>query len=92
MRVSRRYSEILCIFRAAVFYSYILYSANYVRFCVLQCKDVAVRLQRHNNKGVGSSKAYVPWQLVYFEEYSSRAEASNRELEIKKKAESILNF
>jgi len=34
---------------------------------------------------VPSSKPYVPWQLVYYEEYSSRAEASSRELEIKKK-------
>jgi putative endonuclease len=65
---------------------------KYDRFYIGQCKDVAVRLQRHNNKGVPSSKPYVPRQLVYFEEYSSRAEASNRKLEIKKKAESILNF
>ena len=68
-----------------MFYTYILYSANYDRFYVGQCEDVTVRLQRHNDKGVPSTRPYVPWQLVYYEEYSSRAEASNRELEIKKK-------
>ena len=34
---------------------------------------------------VPSTKSYVPWNLVYFEEYNYRAESSAGELEIKKK-------
>ena len=42
-------------------------------------------LQRHNAKQVPSTKAYVPWKLVYTENYPTRSEASARELDIKKK-------
>jgi putative endonuclease len=80
-------------FTTTMFYTYILYSAKYDRFYVGQCEDVVQRLQRHNNKGVPSTKPYVPWQLVYYEEYSSRAEASNREREIKnKKSRKYIEF
>ena len=68
-----------------MFFTYILYSAKYDRFYIGQCEDVAARLLRHNSSGVPSTKSYIPWQLVYYEEYRSRAEASKRELEIKKK-------
>jgi len=34
---------------------------------------------------VASTKAYIPWELVYTELYSSRSLASNREKEIKNK-------
>ena len=82
-----------CILGVIMFYTYILYSATYNRFYIGQSEDIAARLQRHNNKGVPSTKPYVPWQLVYYEEYSSRALASNRELEIKrKKSRSYIEF
>ena len=68
-----------------MFYTYILYSAGFDRFYTGHCEDVALRLPRHNNRMVPSTKPYLPWLLVYYEEYSSRLEASNRELEIKKK-------
>ncbi len=68
-----------------MFYTYILYAAKYNRFYVGHSEDVGARLQRHNNKGVPSTKPYIPWLLIYYEEYATRAEASNRELEIKKK-------
>ena len=68
-----------------MFYTYILYTAKFDRFYIGQCKNIAARLIRHNNRVVPSTKPYVPWELVYYEEYSSRAEASNREVEIKKK-------
>ena len=68
-----------------MFYIYILYAKGFDRFYIGHCEDVALRLQRHNNRMVPSTKPYIPWLLVYFEEFVSRAEASNRELEIKKK-------
>jgi putative endonuclease len=33
---------------------------------------------------VTSTKPYVPWELVYFELYTTRAEAAARELQIKR--------
>jgi len=68
-----------------MFYTYILYSAKFDRFYIGQCEEVAAGLLRHNNGGVPSTKPYVPRHLVYYEKYNSRAEASKRELEIKKK-------
>ena len=67
-----------------MFYTYILYSASHDRFYIGHCEDVAVRLHRHNSRGVPSTKPYVPWLLAYYEEYPSKAEASNREGKIKK--------
>jgi putative endonuclease len=76
-----------------MFYTYILYSSNHDRFYVGHCENVATRLLRHNNKGVPSTKPYTPWQLIYYEEYATRAEASNRELNIKnKKSRKYIEF
>jgi putative endonuclease len=33
---------------------------------------------------VPSTKFFVPWSLVYYEEYTTRADAAGREMEIKK--------
>ena len=68
-----------------MFNIYILYSVKYDRFYIGQCEDVDKRLMRHNNKGVPSTKPYVPWQLVYTETFTSRSEATYREKEIKNK-------
>jgi putative endonuclease len=40
---------------------------------------------RHNDGRNTSTKAGVPWELKYSEIFDSRAEAMNRESEIKKK-------
>ena len=57
----------------------------YDRFYVGHCSDVQARLTRHNLKMVPSTRNYTPWNLVYYEEFDSRAEAGRRELEIKRK-------
>jgi putative endonuclease len=68
-----------------MFYLYILYSQNFDRYYVGHCEDLQKRLLRHNSKGVPSTKAYIPWKLVYTEKYNSRSEAATREKEIKNK-------
>ena len=68
-----------------MFSTYILYSASFDRYYIGHCENTTARLTRHNNKMVPSTKSYVPWNLVYYEEYTSRAGASKWELEIKKK-------
>ncbi len=43
-------------------------------------EDVVARLAAHNSGKVRSTKAYVPWELVYMEEFSTLREARAREL------------
>ena len=68
-----------------MYFVYILYSKNYDRYYVGHCENISIRLARHNNKGVPSTKFYIPWEFVYGEEFNSRSVASARESEIKKK-------
>ena len=76
-----------------MYYVYILYSKNYDWYYVGHCEDVGLRLARHNNKGVPSTKPYVPWELVYTENFISASSASAREREIKnKKSRKYIEF
>jgi putative endonuclease len=70
----------------------ILYSISHDRFYIGHCENIAIRVERHYKGQVRSTKAYAPWQLMYFEECTSKAAASRREREKNKKAEFILNF
>jgi putative endonuclease len=67
-----------------MYYTYILYSASFNRYYVGHCEDLILRLDRHNNKQVPSTKPYVPWIIVYSERYETRHEANTRELYIKR--------
>ena len=76
-----------------MYFLYILYSKNYDRYYVGHCEDVIIRLTRHNNRGVPSTKPYVPWELVYTENFVSRSSASLGEREIKnKKSRKYIEF
>jgi putative endonuclease len=68
-----------------MFYIYILYSESFNRYYVGQCEDIDARLKRHNNRGVPSTKPYVPWEMLYTETFATRAEATAREKGIKSK-------
>ena len=77
-------------YRAAIaaffmYYIYILYSEIYDRFYVGSAEDISSRFERHNKGMVKATKPYIPWLMLYFEEYSSRSEAMKREKEIKNK-------
>ncbi|MBI3586360.1 MAG: GIY-YIG nuclease family protein [Ignavibacteriales bacterium] len=61
------------------YFFYILRSKNDGRYYKGQTEDVEARLQRHNRGDSRSTKAGRPWELVYVEEYTSRAEAIRRE-------------
>ena len=66
-----------------MFFVYILYSSNYERYYVGQTNDLSDRLRRHNSGYVRSTKYYAPWELVYFEEFETRAQAMKRESALK---------
>ena len=67
-----------------MYFFYIIKSESDGSFYVGQSKNVQERILRHNNGHSKSTKGKIPWQLVYYESYKTRAEAVRRELAIKK--------
>jgi len=63
--------------------TYILYSSSFHRFYIGSTENITTRLILHNSKKVRSTSHYVPWELVYSENFQTRAEAYKRELQIK---------
>ena len=68
-----------------MYFVYILYSKTFDRYYVGHCEEMAARLGRHNAGQVTSTKPYKPWEVVYVEQFESRAAAAAREKEIKQK-------
>jgi putative endonuclease len=66
------------------YYTYILKSKRIDRFYIGSCQNLDVRLTRHNAGMSRSTKAFVPWEIVYFEEHSTKSDAIKREYYIKK--------
>ena len=66
-----------------MFYTYILKSLNNNSYYVGSCENVKVRFNLHNKGQVKSTKRYVPWKLMYKEEYKTLSEARKRETQIK---------
>ena len=64
-------------------YTYILYSPEFDKIYIGQTKDLQKKLAAHNSGKSHSTKSYVPWELVYYEEYASRSQAMKREKELK---------
>ncbi len=53
------------------------------RLYVGQTRDLLRRLMQHNSGEVKSTKAFMPWKLIYYQEFPSRAEAMRRERYLK---------
>lgn len=77
-----------------MFYLYILKSQKNGSYYIGSCKDINKRLNLHNKSLVKSTKRYIPWTLIYSEEYNTLSEARKREIQIKswKKRKSIENL
>ncbi len=61
------------------FYVYVLRSIKFERNYVGFTKDVEKRLLDHNSGRTKSTKPYKPWKIMFFEQFSSKAEALSRE-------------
>lgn len=68
-----------------MFKVYIIYSNFLDRYYVGSTANIYDRLFRHNNSGCKSTKSASDWTLVYSEEFETRFQAVQRELEIKGK-------
>ena len=66
------------------YYIYILRSKIIKRFYVGSCSNLELRLERHNTGMSRSTKGYIPWEIVYYEEFDNKTEAIKRERKIKK--------
>ncbi len=66
------------------YFVYILKSELCGRFYIGQTKDLNRRLIKHNSGQVKSTKAYLPWKLVYTEQFNNRSDAMKREVFLKK--------
>ena len=71
------------------YYVYILRSQSSGRYYCGQTSDLKRRLRQHNDPNYKLTKTTKrfsgPWELIWFEECASRAEALKRERQIKKR-------
>ncbi|MEZ5003427.1 MAG: GIY-YIG nuclease family protein [Chitinophagales bacterium] len=65
------------------YYVYVLKSTDNWRFYVGMTSKIERRLKEHNAGYTKSTKAYRPWDLVFFETFSTRIEARQREKYLK---------
>ena len=67
-----------------MFYTYIIYSKTLSKYYVGSCQNIQNRLDDHLNSRSKFTKSAKDWELKYSEEFSSRSEANQREIQIKK--------
>jgi len=69
---------------------YILFSETRDRFYIGSCANIESRLIRHNAGATPSTKTGRPWEVVYSEQFDSKAEALKRENYIKRMKSRVL--
>jgi putative endonuclease len=62
-----------------MFYAYVLKSVNYDFYYKGHCENLNKRLVQHNSGMTESIRSYIPFKLIYFEEFANRKEAIERE-------------
>ncbi|MBZ0204048.1 MAG: GIY-YIG nuclease family protein [Ignavibacteria bacterium] len=61
------------------FYTYIIKSKIIKRYYIGTCSNLELRLNRHNSGNSRSTKGYIPWEIVYSEEFENKSDAIKRE-------------
>jgi len=62
-----------------MFYTYVIKSIKKEYYYKGHCEDLDKRLKEHNSGMTESIRMYVPFTIVYFEEFRTRQEAILRE-------------
>jgi len=62
-----------------LYFVYILKSQKDFTYYYGSTKDISKRLETHNSGKVKYTKGHLPYKLLYFEEFSTRKEAMERE-------------
>lgn len=60
--------------------TYILKSLKFDKHYYGHTVNMTNRLKRHNQGKVKSTKAYLPWEVIYTEEFETKSEAYKREM------------
>jgi putative endonuclease len=66
-----------------MYYVYVLKSQVNGDIYVGFTSDLKKRFREHNNGEVKATKGYRPWQLVYYEAYKGKSDATKREKQLK---------
>ena len=61
-----------------------MYSERKEKYYIGHTHDLKLRLERHNHGWTKSTKAGIPWKIVYYETYETKSEAYKREIELKR--------
>jgi putative endonuclease len=62
-----------------MFFAYVLKSIHHEYFYKGHCKDLTIRIAQHNSGMTESIRPYIPFEIVYFEEFATEQEAIARE-------------
>jgi putative endonuclease len=62
-----------------LYYAYVIKSIHQKYYYKGHCHDLEKRLAEHNSGKTKSNKAYLPFEICYFEEFTNREEAIKRE-------------
>ena len=62
-----------------MFYAYVLKSINHEFQYKGHCENLNKRLVHHNSGMTASNRPYIPFHMVYSEEFNTREEAIQRE-------------
>ena len=62
-----------------MFFAYVLKSIEHNYFYKGHCRDLEKRIQQHNSGMTESIKPYIPFTVVYFENFETQEEAIKRE-------------
>ncbi len=66
-----------------IYFTYVLYSPDYDKIYIGYSSDLNKRVYFHNQGIKGWTARYMPWELIYHEEFSSKSEAMKREKQLK---------
>ena len=66
-----------------MYYVYVLKSEKTDKLYIGFTKDITMRIKQHNLQESRATKAFTPYNLIYFEGYRSKADAMKREKNIK---------
>ncbi len=66
------------------YFTYILYSSKLHRYYYGQTSDLLRRLEEHNSGLTKSTKAGIPWEIIYSKSFTTRIEAVQFEQKLKK--------
>jgi putative endonuclease len=69
-----------------MYFAYVLKSIEHDYYYKGHCQDLEKRLQQHNSGMTESIRPYIPFQIVYFEEFEMEQEAIGREKYFKSSA------